>query len=212
MNGFDDIYAPGYFEDADYCMRLRKVRYRTVYAPNCVRFHYEYASSSDGNAADLIQNNRATFVSRHRSVLIQRSPCTPSGIINARDRSHTTQRTLYFEDFLPPVPTNNEFTKAAEMRNSLAIKGHFVTVFASVPEPFHWEDIRRAVANSIEVIPDIGWPQIGNFIAGRRGYYDVVIVNSQENTARFKAMAPSDIRNQLRVITTSTECLTSLRL
>ena len=52
MNGLDEIFKPVYYEETDYCLRLRDAGYRTVYEPRSVVLHYEFGSSTPENAAE----------------------------------------------------------------------------------------------------------------------------------------------------------------
>ena len=46
LGGLDDAYTPIYYEDVDYCMRLREAGYRVVYEPAAVVDHYELGSEA----------------------------------------------------------------------------------------------------------------------------------------------------------------------
>jgi GT2 family glycosyltransferase len=41
LGGFDEIYAPAYFEDADLCLRLRRIGLKTLYQPAARVVHHE---------------------------------------------------------------------------------------------------------------------------------------------------------------------------
>jgi len=43
---FDDEFAPAYFEEADYCIRLRKAGYRIIYNPLAKVYHHQRITSS----------------------------------------------------------------------------------------------------------------------------------------------------------------------
>jgi GT2 family glycosyltransferase len=70
LGGFDEAYAPAYYEDADYCMRLRRLGLRVVYEPTAIVDHYELGSQAKtGDAAAMSERNRAIFVERHAAAL-----------------------------------------------------------------------------------------------------------------------------------------------
>jgi GT2 family glycosyltransferase len=45
LGGFDDRYAPAYYEDTDYCFKVRDIGYRVYYQPGTAIIHYEGATS-----------------------------------------------------------------------------------------------------------------------------------------------------------------------
>jgi GT2 family glycosyltransferase len=68
--GFDEVFRPAYYEETDYCMRLRERGLRIVYEPNAVLLHYEFASSdSAGNATALQREHQRLFAGRHENRL-----------------------------------------------------------------------------------------------------------------------------------------------
>jgi GT2 family glycosyltransferase len=70
LGGFDEAYAPAYYEDADYCMRLRQLGLRVVYEPTAIVDHYELGSQAKaGDALALSERNRMIFVERHAAAL-----------------------------------------------------------------------------------------------------------------------------------------------
>jgi GT2 family glycosyltransferase len=66
LAGFDPAYAPAYYEDADYCIKVWKDGKRVVYAPAAIVVHVEFASSSPIEAAKWHEKHRRTFLERHR--------------------------------------------------------------------------------------------------------------------------------------------------
>ena len=72
LGGFDERYKPAYYEDVDYCVRLKKEGLRVVYEPGAVATHVEFASSaSASDAIKLIRERQTVFVELHRDWLAQ---------------------------------------------------------------------------------------------------------------------------------------------
>jgi len=70
LGGFDDAYAPAYYEEADYCMRLRQAGYRVVFEPSVLVDHYEYGSQrKSGDALRISLRNLKIFQERHADSL-----------------------------------------------------------------------------------------------------------------------------------------------
>jgi GT2 family glycosyltransferase len=72
--GFDERYAPAYYEDADLCMRLADRRLSVVYEPDSVVTHVRYGSGGLDAAAELSERNRRLFAQRWASALLGRPP------------------------------------------------------------------------------------------------------------------------------------------
>lgn len=78
LGGFDTCYRPAYYEDADYCFRLRRQSYRVYYQPESAIVHLEGVSSGTdcSNGVKRYQLvNREKFLARWARVLRRhRSP------------------------------------------------------------------------------------------------------------------------------------------
>jgi GT2 family glycosyltransferase len=93
LGGFDEVFAPGYYEETDYCLRLAAAGLRVIYEPAVVVDHFEFGSQPGrGDAMRLSERNRVTFVARHADRL-RDAPTRPavgdaSRAVDARGSSH----------------------------------------------------------------------------------------------------------------------------
>lgn len=55
LNGFDESYERGYFEDVDLCLRVRVAGYKVLYEPACTFIH---PAGSTGGSPNFAQNAR----------------------------------------------------------------------------------------------------------------------------------------------------------
>lgn len=62
--GFDDRFAPGYYEDADLCLRFAERGLPTTLEPSARVVHLQYGSGSVERAKTLVRRNRKTFFAR----------------------------------------------------------------------------------------------------------------------------------------------------
>jgi len=71
LGGFDEAYAPAYFEDADLSMRVRGIGKRIVYQPSSVVVHHLSVTTNqaDGDKMRQIERNRMTYLKRWASEL-----------------------------------------------------------------------------------------------------------------------------------------------
>lgn len=85
LGGYDEIYAPAYYEDTDLAFRLRTAGGRVLVQPASRVVHLGGGSHGSKTAFELIRRNREKFVHRWRAVLdSQFSPDHQS--FAARDR------------------------------------------------------------------------------------------------------------------------------
>ncbi len=90
LGGFDDRFAPGYYEDADLCLRLAERGVPTVLEPAARVVHLQHGSSSVERARELVRRNRAAFVERwgerlaHRPIVVAAKPW-PHRLLALRD-------------------------------------------------------------------------------------------------------------------------------
>ena len=72
LGGFDPDFAPGYYEDTDYCFRLRERGYAVYYQPEAVVVHLEGATAGTDHAVGMKRYqeiNRERFRTRHTVAL-----------------------------------------------------------------------------------------------------------------------------------------------
>ena len=69
LGPLDERYRPVYFEEVDFCLRVRRAGLRVVYDPACVAVHAEAVSSGGVHSGLFLQRyhrNRIRFLVRHR--------------------------------------------------------------------------------------------------------------------------------------------------
>ncbi len=69
MGGFDLAYSPAYFEETDFCMRLRAEGLRCIYNPALLVGHFEFGSQKSFTARKAISDRRKIFLSRWRDTM-----------------------------------------------------------------------------------------------------------------------------------------------
>lgn len=78
LGGFDDAFAPAYYEDTDLCFRIRNAGYAVVYEPGAVVVHEEGGTAGtddrSGYKAAQMTRNRELFVNRWKRVLEHQWP------------------------------------------------------------------------------------------------------------------------------------------
>jgi GT2 family glycosyltransferase len=80
LGRFDDIFRPGYYEDTDFCFRVRAAGRRVYYQPEAVVLHLEGVSAGTDPTTGMKRYqelNRIKFVNRWRTALA-RQPTRPA--------------------------------------------------------------------------------------------------------------------------------------
>jgi GT2 family glycosyltransferase len=89
VGGFDPAYGLVYFEDTDFCLRLREIGLRTIYEPMSTVTHVGGGGSEPDPAIVLLAlRNRSIFERRWRSLLARYPLAPPSSrrsLLAARD-------------------------------------------------------------------------------------------------------------------------------
>lgn len=104
LGGFDERFAPAYYEDTDLAFSVRKAGYRVVYQPLSEVIHFEGISNgtdtSSGQKAYQVVNAKK-FLEKWQDVL-QKGQCAgPQELFLARDRSQARHRMLMVDHYVP---------------------------------------------------------------------------------------------------------------
>lgn len=187
MGGFDERYAPAYYEETDYCLRIWQSGRRVVFDPGIVILHYEFGSSSTSEQAlELQQRNWAIFRERHAAWLESQQAHAPSNLLRARARTGA-RRILFIEDRVPHSKLGAGYPRSNELLRELVAADAEVTLFPMFSHAETWEGIRRSVPESVEVMYGSSAGNLRSFLEKRRGFYDAVFVCRPHNMKEFLA-------------------------
>ncbi|MGA2031480.1 MAG: glycosyltransferase [Thermoguttaceae bacterium] len=179
--GFASVFFPAYCEDVDYCLQLWRDGWRVVYHPDISVLHYEFGSSSSSAAAcKLMARQRPLLVQRHRSWLAEQHPPGSAAFpaVRARDRR---KRILFLEDRVPYPWLGNGYPRAHTILEKLVSLGYAVTFYPLQFPHDTWAEVGRSISREVEVILNQGQAGLADFLAQRRGYYDLFLVSRPHN-------------------------------
>jgi GT2 family glycosyltransferase len=184
LGGFDEAYAPAYFEDADLCVRLIQAGYRIVYDPAVVLTHLEFGSAATSEVSmALMRRARRIFRQKQAGFLAaQPAPGDDAVLIRARGR-HAGPRVLFIEDTIPVRRLGSGFVRANDVVAALAA-GAEVHVFPYNGVPVTAAEARAALPERVECLYDRDSTQLAAFLKERRGAYDLVWISRTHNFAR----------------------------
>ena len=182
LGGFDEAYAPAYYEETDLCMRLRAEGYRILYEPRAIIDHFEFGSSTKVSTALNLQNkNRRTFCDKHASALSE-GHLAPSeaNVLRARMRDNRS-RILFVEDRVPLLDAGGGLPRANEILRLMAEAGFFVTFLPSTSPNESWMETWATVPEGVEVAMNVGLAGLEAFLEERTGYYQQIFISRPHN-------------------------------
>lgn len=190
LGGFDEAYAPAYYEDADYCLRVWQAGLRCVVEPRVLVEHLEWGSAAGDSATALMQRNRALFVRRHEAWLQAQPragalPLDRDAWRSPEDRPRRRPRVLMLDNEVPHDFKGAGLPRARRMLQALA--GWPVTFYPLWVTEDNWEAVHASMPPTVEVALGHGLAGLEAFLERRRGVYDVLLVSRPPNLA---AIAP----------------------
>ena len=192
LGGFDERYAPAYYEETDYCVRLWQQGFRVVYEPDVVVLHYEFGSAADSaEALERQRRNLATFRARHREWLEGQMPCAPENLLAARRARSGAKRVLVIEDRVPHPHLGAGYPRANDLLRGLAARAE-VTLFPMVRFSETFAGVRGSVPAEVEVLTDRHFPDLADFLRQHRGFYDAILVCRPHNMKLFVEIGGTD--------------------
>jgi len=184
LGGYDTIYRPAYFEDADLCLRMTRAGARIVYDPQVVVEHLEFGSSGTARSQEMIKVNHRVFARQHGDFLRQQQPAHVRNAVIARERRGARKHILFIEDRLPLRSLGSGYVRSNDVVRGLAALGHHVTVFPVLPREVLPLDLYGDFPDDVELISDRSLGEFADFIQERAGYYDLVWIGRIHNMAR----------------------------
>jgi GT2 family glycosyltransferase/SAM-dependent methyltransferase len=193
LGGFNPIFAPAYYEETDYCVRLWEAGWRVVYDPSVVVFHFEFASSETNAAVTELQTkNQAKFKALHSATLQQHFAASSGNVLRARHAGRRKLRLLFVDDYVPHKHIGAGFPRAGTIIDGFLAAGAQITLCPTLDHWQPWDEVRATLDPSIEVAFGVGHGSLADFIRDRRGYYDAVLVSRPHNIAPINKALESD--------------------
>ena len=213
LGGFDEAFAPAYYEDADLCVRLWQAGYRVVYDPAVQLTHYEYGSAHSADAAAaLMEQNRKVFVRKHLAWLRHRYAAAVAAEVFARSAGMPRRRVLFIEDTVPLRGIGSGYVRANDIVRSMVAIGLQVTVFPVNGCRFEVARVFADMPDTVEVLHDRTIENLPEFLQQRPGYYDVIWISRAHNLDKVRpALERSYADPNHTTVVLDTEAIFSLR-
>lgn len=128
LGGFDERYAPAYFEDSDLAFAIRKLGSKVVYQPKSVVVHFEGVSHGTDVSEGVKKFqviNRDKFIEKWKTELNQQFE-SGKEVFHARDRSGGKETILVIDHYVP------EYDRDAGSRTTFQYLGLFLDMGLNV--------------------------------------------------------------------------------
>jgi GT2 family glycosyltransferase/glycosyltransferase involved in cell wall biosynthesis len=185
LGGFDLDYAPAYYEESDFCIRLQEKGLRIVYVPTCQITHYEFASSGGIQAAKKLQaEHQQLLCAKHADFLEERLMNDGSNILRARTRNNFPN-ILVIDDRVPHPSLGAGYPRCSNLLFELSKMDLNISFYPLLFPQEKWDDVYKTVPNTIEVILESGLQELQSFLEARKDFYQHVVVSRVHNMEFF---------------------------
>ena len=133
FGGFQEEFAPAYYEDTDYCMTLWHNGLQVIYEPSAKILHYESASSGGNELAQgMMAAHQVKFCEKWKDALRRHYEPAAENICAARISVNSPSlRIVYIDDRIPERRLGAGFPRSNDIVTALATMGHHVTCCSS---------------------------------------------------------------------------------
>ncbi len=104
LGGFDDRYAPAYYEDTDLCFAARQAGYQVLLQPRSNVVHFEGVSHGTDTSTGIKQHqlvNQQKFLEKWQQVLEAEHFPNGERVFQARDRAQLRRTVLVVDHYVP---------------------------------------------------------------------------------------------------------------
>lgn len=185
LDGFDLDYAPAYYEESDFCIRLRQQSLRIVYVPTAEITHYEFASSGGLEGATRLQaEHRDILCRKHEAFLAGQYANDPDNVLRART-TNNYPNILVIDDRVPYPSLGAGYPRCSNLLSELSGMNFNISFYPLLFPEESWNDVYEALPNTIEVILDSGHDGLQSFLEARKDFYQYVVVSRVHNMEFF---------------------------
>jgi GT2 family glycosyltransferase len=188
LGGFDEAYAPAYYEEVDLCLRVWESGKRVFCDSRIIVWHYEYGSSSvREEALALMRRNQRYFTRKHKKFLTNAFRPSSTSIEAARLRHVSRPRILFIEDRIPDAAIGMGYSRSAAVMHTLSGVAGLVSCLGLHNSSWQTSYYLRSEGNNIEYLSGVNVNTTDEFFSQRRGVYDIVWLSRTHNLAHLDA-------------------------
>jgi GT2 family glycosyltransferase/glycosyltransferase involved in cell wall biosynthesis len=185
LGGFDEHFAPGYYEDADLAFRVRAAGFRVLYQPLSRVVHFEGVSAGrDENAASGMKRfqaiNRQKFLQRWGKELASHGP---RGEDLERQKERRVRRRAFVSDVYMLTPDKESgslrMVNLIGILQELGFKVTFAAANLEAPEPY----VSDLQMRGVEVLYRPYVKSVARHLKARGAEYELVILSRADTAA-----------------------------
>jgi GT2 family glycosyltransferase len=188
LGGFDERFAPAYYEETDLCIRSWQCGRPVIYEPSCQLRHVEFASSQQGqsDAEVLMQRNRDLLKRKHHAWL-QDQPTWEnhkdfSSITSCLRTESYPARILWIDDRNPDGRYGAGYGRMEDIIKTLADLGYYITILATHQNT---DPCLHAHSADYELIWG-GIQELESLLEERAGFYTHICASRNHNLQLLK--------------------------
>jgi len=199
IGGFDERFAPAYYEDTDLAFSVRNEGYKVVYQPKSVVIHYEGISNGTDTTGGIKKyqiENKEKFKEKWTNELGKQCK-NPNELFIARERSMGKKIAVFIDRYVP------QFDKDAGSKSTLAYIRAFLKMGYQVkfiPEDFKADNVYSVYLEQlgVEVLTGSFYLlNIDQWLMDYGKHIDVVFSNRPYTTFKFLDVLKKSIKGKL---------------
>ncbi len=183
LGGFDEGYAPAYYEDTDYCARLWQRGLHVVYDPRIIVNHYEFGSATTtANALQQQRINQRYFAQKHAGWLsAQPTYDANGGISGGLRRSAYRGHVLIIDDHVPTPHQGAGAPRMVAILDHLVKEGWKITFHPLRHALINRNWLDRRYGNEVRILTGLGRTQLASFLQQNLDLYDCFWISRPHN-------------------------------
>ena len=185
LGGLDESFSPAYYEESDFCLRLRQHSLRTIYEP-CARLsHYEFASTGSlSQAVALQEKNRELFRKKHAKILLTQPEANLARVVSART-SNDYPNVLLIDDIVPHPSLGKGYPRCCNIVRALSQMPINVSFYPLQFPNDNWEDVYRTLPRNVEVLLNLGRSNLKDLLIERENFFQYILISRPPNMTFF---------------------------
>ncbi|HSE85005.1 MAG TPA: glycosyltransferase, partial [Candidatus Binatia bacterium] len=177
LNGFDELFAPAYYEDTDLAFKVRQSGYKVLYQPASRVIHFEGGTCGTdlkSGVKSYQQVNAKKFASKWASALLEHYPSQNQDLVLTRDR-RVVGRCLIVDHW--PVPDQDsgsiDLIYLIKLFQQCSYK---VTFFPYITTRHYGEYTEHLQQIGVECLYEPFITTLANYLERHGRYFDLVIL------------------------------------
>lgn len=181
LGGFDERYAPAYYEEVDYCIRLKKAGLNTIYQPRSIIFHLGHGSAGSQEVITLQTKNRQVLCEIHSQDLSHAPTLFESVIRFGRSAKDKRKRVLFIDDRIPFLEAGAGFPRTHTILTQFSQINADVSFFPTKLSSASYNEIYDTIPKNIEIVPGEDENSLLEHIKLRFNFYDYIFISRPHN-------------------------------